>query len=85
MTQRPLTVRSWLLGDDDGNYQRTSPALLAFRIRHRLTGVRRGCLCPRCFNHPRRRVSAREVFADRLRLVKLEERVRELERSIEES
>jgi hypothetical protein len=75
-----LTPRTWLLGFGDGSYHRTSPALLAHRMWHRLTGVWRGCSCSRCFDHPRRRVPAREVYDDRVRLAELERRVRKLER-----
>lgn len=73
-----MTLRDWLLGFADGSYHRSSPALLLHRIRHRLTGPQRGCSCSRCFYHPRRRVPAREFYNDRVRLAKLEERVRRL-------
>lgn len=75
-----MTIRAWLLGNGDGSYHRSSPPLLAYRIWHRLTGVRRGCSCSRCFHHPRRRVPAAEVYRDRVRLAEVERRVRDLER-----
>jgi hypothetical protein len=75
-----MTVRAWLFGNGDGSYHCSSPALLAYRVWHRLTGVRRGCSCTRCFNHPRRRVPAAEVYSDRVRLAEVEARVRKLER-----
>jgi hypothetical protein len=62
-------------------YTRRSLALLAWRIRHRLTGPQRGCSCTRCFHHPRRRVPAREIYEGRVRFAALERRVRELEKA----
>jgi hypothetical protein len=45
-----LNPWTWLVGFGDGSYHKASPALLVWRVRHRLTGVRRGCSCTRCFN-----------------------------------
>jgi hypothetical protein len=73
--------------DEDGHemqrgYRRWSPLLLAYRVRHRLTGPQRGCSCSRCFHHKRRRVPAREVYNDRVRVAELERRVCLLERRV---
>lgn len=71
-----LTVRRWLLGYGDGSYHRTSPALLVRRVRHRLTGLRRGCSCTRCFNHPSRRVPAADLYAARIENARLRDELR---------
>lgn len=62
-------------------HHRCDPRAVLWRVRHRLTGPQRGCSCSRCFYHPKRRVRAQEVYDDRVRIAKLEERVRKLERA----
>lgn len=51
-------------------YTRRSVLLLAYKVRHRLTGPRRGCSCTRCFHHPRRRVYGREIIDSNVRVSK---------------
>lgn len=71
-----LTPWTWLAGYGDDSYHRSSPALLLCRLRHRLTGLRRGCSCTRCFNDPRRRVPAAELYALRVENARLHEALR---------
>lgn len=42
----------WALGLPNPHHRR-DPRQWLWRIRHRLTGPRRGCSCSRCFYHPR--------------------------------
>lgn len=71
----------WALGLPNPSHPR-DPRLWLWRVRHYLTGPRRGCSCStRCFDHPKRRVPAAEVYRDRVRLGKLEARVLKLEKA----
>jgi len=65
----------WAIGLPNPCHRR-DPRLLLWRIRHRLTGPRRGCSCSRCFRHPKRIPRSNEVID---RFVRLERRIEQLE------
>lgn len=78
---RPGFIWRWLGKVEEPNcYASWSPLLLGHRIRHRFSGLRRGCSCSTCFHHPRRRVPNREHLSDRVHIADLERRLRTLER-----
>lgn len=63
------------------SYPPYAPRILFNRLSHRtIIGPLLGCSCTRCFHHPWRLYYWREGVRDRVRIARLEERVRQLER-----
>jgi hypothetical protein len=52
-------------------YWRYDPALLWWRIVHRLRGPARGCSCSRCFTHPKRRVNGSQIIERNVKISRL--------------
>jgi hypothetical protein len=52
-------------------YASWSPALLAYRIRHKISGPERGCSCSTCFDSPRRRVAGSQIIEANVRIAEL--------------